>query len=76
MPTPKPAKKRPATNMGMAVAMVCRMTPKVKTTVETMRPSRRPRMSPVGEAVKAPKKVPAERMETISEDWLGLTLSL
>jgi hypothetical protein len=32
-------------------------------------------MSPMGAAPSAPKKVPAERMETMAEDWLEVTLS-
>lgn len=68
IPTPKPAKNRPATNMGISVAAVWRMTPKVNTMVDTIRPRRRPKKSPAGAAVRAPKKVPAESSETISED--------
>lgn len=68
MPTPYPAKKRPATKSGMAVAAVWRMTPKVKTSVETIRPHRRPKKSPVGAAVKAPQKVPADSKDTIKDD--------
>jgi len=45
-----------------------RITPRQKTTQDEMRPNRRPIMSDTGAAVRAPKKVPAERMETISAD--------
>lgn len=69
-PTPKPAKNLPATKMGMAVAAVWRMTPKVKTPVDAIKPHLRPRISPIGAALRAPKKVPAERMDTIVDFWV------
>lgn len=69
IPTPKPAKKRPAKNMGKAVAAVCKMTPNEKTTQDAMRPKRRPMKSAVGAALREPKKVPAERMETTADCW-------
>jgi hypothetical protein len=75
-PTPKPAKKRPAVNRGSAVAAVCRMTPKTKTMVDVIRPHRRPRRSPKGAAVSAPKNVPAERMDTTCADCDGETSRL
>lgn len=68
-PTPKPAKKRPATNNGMAVEAVWRMTPKQNTRTVIIKAIRRPIKSPRGAANKAPKKVPADRMDTIREDW-------
>ena len=64
-PTPKPAKKRPAVKRGIWVDAVCKMTPKQKTKVETIKPKRRPTVSANGAAPRAPKKVPAERMDTI-----------
>jgi hypothetical protein len=73
-PTPKPAKNLPATNNGMAVAAVWRMTPKVKTPVDAIKPHLRPRISPIGAALRAPKKVPAERMETIVDFWVEVML--
>ena len=45
---------------GISVAMVCRITPKQKTTIVTMRPYLLPKKSAVGAAVRAPKKVPAD----------------
>lgn len=72
MPTPYPAKNRPATKVGIEEAAICKITPTQKTTQDAMRPKRRPMVSAVGAAVKAPKKVPAERMETISALWLLL----
>jgi hypothetical protein len=56
---PKPAKKRPATNMGISVAAVCSMTPNEKTQLDTIRDIRRPSLSAIGAAASAPKKVPA-----------------
>ena len=67
-PTPKPAKKRPATNRGIAVEAVCRMTPKQNTVIVIIKAIRRPMKSPNGAANKAPKKVPADRMDTIKDD--------
>ena len=67
-PTPRPAKKRPAMNIGRAVETVCKMTPRLNTKAEDENsPHRRPRISAEGAASRAPKKVPAERIETISE---------
>lgn len=73
-PTPKPAKKRPAMNIGNAVEAVCKTTPKLKTMpADINRARRRPKKSARGAAVSAPKKVPAERMETTAADWDGET---
>jgi len=68
-PTPKPAKNLPATKRGIAVAAVCKMTPKIKTNVDATKPNRRPIRSAIGAAVRAPKNVPADRMETIVAVW-------
>lgn len=38
-----------------------------KTRVQTTKPSRRPTKSATGAAVNAPKKVPADRIDTISD---------
>ena len=74
-PTPYPAKKRPAMKSGCVVAAVWRMTPRLKTRpAEAIKPQRRPSRSPKGAAVKAPKKVPAERIDTISESWDAVIL--
>jgi hypothetical protein len=58
-PTPKPAKKRPATNRGRLVAAVCRMTPKMNTQHDAIKEKRRPIRSATGAAPSAPKNVPA-----------------
>jgi len=75
-PTPKPAKNRPATNRGIAVAAVCKTTPKMKTSVEAIRPNRRPKISATGAALRAPKNVPADRIETIVADCEAVMLRL
>lgn len=67
-PTPRPAKKRPATKRGIEVEMVWRTTPKQKTKLSMIIPHRRPTVSAIGAAPRAPKKVPAERRETIIDD--------
>lgn len=68
-PTPKPAKKRPAMNIGRAVEAVCKITPKVKTIPEEIsKAMRRPKKSARGAALSAPKNVPAERIETTAAD--------
>lgn len=59
----------------MEVAAVCRMTPRVKTSVELMRLHRRPTKSATGAAPRAPKKVPADKMETIVADWDEVTVN-
>lgn len=66
-PTPKPAKNRPARKRGMAVAMVWRTTPRLNTHVEMRRAGRRPRWSARKGEARAPKNVPAERMETMPD---------
>jgi hypothetical protein len=58
----------PATNRGISVAAVCKTTPKMNTTEDTIKASRLPSRSAIGAAKSAPKKVPAERIETISDD--------
>jgi hypothetical protein len=62
-----PAKNLPATNRGMSVEIVCKMTPNVKTPVLNIIAHRRPSVSARGADNRAPKKVPAERIETISD---------
>jgi hypothetical protein len=66
-PTPKPAKNRPARNRGMAVETVCSTTPRLKTQVEIIRAGRRPKKSARRGEARAPKKVPADRMETMAD---------
>jgi hypothetical protein len=68
-PTPKPAKKRPATNMGNLVAAVCKITPKLNTQQDAIKAKRRPIRSATGAAPSAPKNVPADKIETTSDVW-------
>lgn len=75
-PTPKPAKKRPARKMGISTAMVCKTTPRLNTQVEAARPMRRPMVSARKGDARAPKKVPAERMETMADSCAGETSGL
>ncbi len=51
----------------MAVAAVCSTTPKLKTQVEIIKPGRRPTESAKKGEARAPKKVPAERMDTMAD---------
>ena len=73
IPTPKPAKKRPAMNIGSSVAAVCKITPRLNTQHAAIKAIRLPRKSADGAAHNAPKNVPAERMDTINEVCEGLT---
>lgn len=75
-PTPKPAKNRPARKRGMAVAAAWKATPRVKTPVEAINPHLRPMKSPMGAAPRAPKKVPADKIDTMAEDWLEVIVRL
>lgn len=72
-PTPTPAKKRPARNSGRDVAAVWKTTPTLKIQHDTMRPQRRPMLSPSNGDARAPKKVPADRIETTAEVSEGET---
>jgi hypothetical protein len=67
-PTPRPAKKRPATKSGIATEAVCKITPKLNTTRVTISPRLLPMKSASGAAARAPKNVPADKMETIKDD--------
>lgn len=53
----------------MAVATVCSTTPKLKTQVEIIKAGRRPKESDSRGEARAPKKVPAERMDTMADSW-------
>jgi hypothetical protein len=75
-PTPNPAKKRPARKRSRPVEATWRMTPKMKTKDEATSDRRRPMLSASKGDARAPKKVPAERMETTAEDWSGEMLGL
>lgn len=59
----------------MDVAIVCNTTPTTKTPLDAISPQRRPMKSPMGAAASEPKKVPAERIDTIAADWLAVTFS-
>jgi hypothetical protein len=61
--TPKPAMTRPTMNVAHLVSS-WRPTPRQKTRQDMIRPHLRPTISPIGNAKRAPKKVPAERIET------------
>ena len=61
--TPNPAITRPTTKVAQLVSS-CKPTPRQKTTHDATSPHLRPTMSPIGNARSAPKKVPAERMDT------------
>lgn len=67
MPTPRPAKKRPAINIGSLFAAVWRMTPKLNTQHAVIRDHLLPILSAKGAALRAPTKVPAERIETTND---------
>lgn len=59
-------------NKGWEVAAVCIITPRLKTiAVDRKMPMRRPKKSATGAAVKAPRKVPRDRIETIKDSSLG-----
>jgi len=55
--------RRPTMNAGQCVSS-CNPTPREKTAQEEMIPHLRPTMSAIGNARRAPKNVPAERIET------------
>ena len=61
--TPIPAITRPTTKVAQWVSS-CKPTPRERTMQDTTIPHLRPTMSPIGNAKSAPKKVPAERMDT------------
>ena len=64
IPTPQPAKTRPTTKRGRAEAAVCMATPAEKMRTARTMDHLLPRKSAVGAAKRAPKKVPAGKMET------------
>lgn len=63
----------PAVNKGIFEALICSVTPKAKTMVAIIKEGRRPSLSPTGAANSEPKKVPAERIDTIWDDCDGET---
>jgi hypothetical protein len=66
-PTPIPAIRRPGTRSATVVDATCNATPREKTAQPRMIVVRRPNQSAREPAISAPKKVPAERMETIKD---------
>lgn len=66
-PTPNPATRRPATSRPKEVEAVCRITPTMKTTQPLTMVVRRPNQSAKSPAMRAPKKVPAERIDVIND---------
>ena len=61
--TPIPAITRPTIKVGQWVSS-CKPMPREKIMHDTTIPHLRPTMSPIGNAESAPKKVPADRMDT------------
>lgn len=58
--------------MRIVFEAVCIATPNVKTSTANMRDFRRPILSPIGAARRAPKNVPALSIDTISDDCVGV----
>ncbi|KAK0935416.1 hypothetical protein LTS01_026164, partial [Friedmanniomyces endolithicus] len=57
-------------NIGCDDEAVCKITPRLNTIPhEEIKPSLRPTESANGAASSAPKKVPADRMDTMSDSW-------
>lgn len=76
-PTPNPAIRRPATRRPRLEEAVWRITPMMKTKQPAMTVVRRPNQSARSPAMRAPKKVPAERIETIRDFFHeGMTKAL
>ena len=66
-PTPIPAMTRPTTRRGTVVEATCRMTPMMKMIQPTMIVTRRPMKSATSPAIRAPKNVPADRIDTMRD---------
>jgi hypothetical protein len=64
IPTPKPAKTRPTAKRGIAEAAACMATPAEKIRTARTTDHLLPRKSAAGAAKRAPKNVPADKMET------------
>jgi hypothetical protein len=76
-PTPNPAIKRPATNSPRLLEAVCKTQPIPYTTHPRMTVVLRPNQSARSPARMAPKKVQADRMETMRDLWgVGITKAL
>ena len=69
IPTPQPAKTRPTAKRGRAAAAVCMATPAEKMRTARTTDHLLPRKSAAGAAKRAPKKVPADKMETTRDCW-------
>ena len=69
IPTPRPAKTRPTTKRAKALAPACIATPTKKTMTPRTTDHRLPRKSANGAAIKAPKNVPADKIETTRDCW-------
>jgi hypothetical protein len=66
-PIPKPAIGRPGIRTPTLEAATCKTTPSEKMAHPVMIVARRPIQSAMDPAVRAPKKVPAERIETMRD---------
>ena len=69
IPTPQPAKTRPTAKRGRAEAAVCMATPAEKMRTARTTDHLLPRKSAAGAAKRAPKKVPADKIETTRDCW-------
>lgn len=68
-PTPRPETHRPiATWYHLYSVVICTMTPTQKTMLQTTIQARRPNLSAIGAAIRAPMRVPMLRSETIVPD--------
>lgn len=92
MPTPSPAKNLrgvnnfhvnrgrdthlPATRVGIWDAIVCNNTPTQNIATAMIKDIRRPILSPIGAAKRAPKNVPALNIATMRDDSSGVTFGL
>jgi hypothetical protein len=66
-PMPNPAIRRPGIRTPTLEEATCRMTPSEKMVHPAMIVARRPIQSATEPAIRAPKKVPAERIETMRD---------
>ena len=68
-PIPIPAMRRPGTRTAIVVEATWRTTPSEKTPHPAMIVERRPIQSARDPANSAPKKVPADKIDTINDCW-------
>ena len=66
----------PTIMVGIELAHTWNMAPNEKTPTATMRECRRPSQSARGEEASAPTTVPALRIDTINDVWLGKILTM